>query len=200
MKIGILSLQGAVEPQSGRISALGATPVRVRTREELFGCAGLILPGGESTTMIKLLLEYGLWDSLREYSLSRSVWGICAGAILMAERVENPSQDCLGIFPAVVRRNAYGRQNESFIGRVSLLIPGQEPVDDEAVFIRAPAFVSLGDQVEVLASFKDNPVAASCERHLITSYHPELSGSDFLHRHFLSLCQSTSSSRHVAAD
>jgi 5'-phosphate synthase pdxT subunit len=187
MTIGILALQGAVGPHRDKLAALGERAVPVRTAGELQAVDGLILPGGESTTLLNLIGHYGLWEPLREFGAARPMWGVCAGSILMAERVENPAQRSLGLVPVTVRRNAYGRQNESFIAPLSLTLPSQAPEEIEGVFIRAPRILpDFG--VAVLAQQDGSPVALQYGFHLLTSFHPELSRSAALHRHFALLC------------
>ena len=189
VRIGILALQGAVQPHRDKLQALGLDTRPVRLAEDLEACAGLILPGGESTTMLKLIHDYDLKPALVEFGRRRPVWGVCAGSILMAERVENPGQESFAMLPITVRRNAYGRQNESFITRLTLKLPGQPAIDQEAVFIRAPQIVATGPGVAVLAEHGGLPVAVQHGRHLATTFHPELSSTDRLHRHFVSLCE-----------
>ncbi|MCZ6553240.1 MAG: pyridoxal 5'-phosphate synthase glutaminase subunit PdxT [SAR324 cluster bacterium] len=186
--VAILALQGAVEPHRVKLSELGEEGVPVRTAEELAACRGLILPGGESTTLLNLIEHYRLAEPLAEFAAAHPVWGVCAGAILMAERVENPEQVSFGWMPLTVRRNAYGRQNESFIDRVALKLPGQPPAQMEGVFIRAPRIVEANGGLTVLAEHGGSPVTVQYGHHLATTFHPELSSSQALHRHFLSLC------------
>ncbi|MBI4082382.1 MAG: pyridoxal 5'-phosphate synthase glutaminase subunit PdxT [Candidatus Lambdaproteobacteria bacterium] len=188
MRVGILALQGAVEPHRAKLAALGVEAVAVRLAEELAGCAGLILPGGESTTMLNLIEAYGLEEPLREFAARRPCWGVCAGSILMAAEVENPSQVSFGLMPITVRRNAYGRQNESFIAKIDLRLPGEPPRSQEAVFIRAPRITRCAPETRVLAELDGAPVAVEHGRHLATTFHPELSEGDRLHRHFLTIC------------
>ena len=188
LPVGILALQGAVQPHRAKLLAAGAEPVPVRTAAELAACRGLIVPGGESTTFLKLIHAYDLWQPLLDFGAVRPVWGVCAGSILMAERVENPPQESLGLMPITVRRNAYGRQNESFIATFPLRLPGQPEQAQEGVFIRAPVVTEHGPDVGVLAEHGGHPVALQYGRHLATTFHPELSASDALHRHFLGLC------------
>jgi 5'-phosphate synthase pdxT subunit len=189
MRIGILALQGAVEPHRAKLRVLGVDSGPVRHAADLDGYAGLILPGGESTTMLKLIHDYALRAPLEAYAARRPVWGVCAGSILMAERVENPTQESFALLPIAVRRNAYGRQNESFIAQLTLRLPGQAPAGQEAVFIRAPQIVAVGAGVTVLAEYAGLPVAVQHGRHLASTFHPELSAGERLHRHFLSLCE-----------
>jgi 5'-phosphate synthase pdxT subunit len=187
--IGILALQGAVEPHRQALHALGERAVLCRTATELREVDGLILPGGESTTLLNLIEHYGLREPLREFGALRPMWGVCAGCILMAERVENPEQPSLGLVPIAVRRNAYGRQNESFIAPLRIRLPGQPPREIEAVFIRAPVITSSGKGTQVLAEHGGAPVALQAGFHLITTFHPELSRSGLVHQHFASLCR-----------
>ena len=188
MRIGVFALQGAVEPHRAKLHDIGAEGVLVRTPEELDACAGLIVPGGESTTFLKLIGDYRLSEPLLAFAAERPVWGVCAGSILMAREVENPAQQSLGIMPITVRRNAYGRQNESFIAEVELTLPGQPAVVQESVFIRAPRIVAWENTVQVLAEFEGSPVAMRHGHHLTTTFHPELSDPEHLHRHFMAMC------------
>jgi 5'-phosphate synthase pdxT subunit len=188
LRIGILALQGAVQPHRAKLARLGAEPVLVRDARELETCAGLILPGGESTTMLHLIHAYALWQPLLDFAAARPLWGVCAGSILMAAHVEHPSQESLAVVPITVRRNAYGRQNESFIARFPLRLPGQPPVEQEGVFIRAPQVVAHDPAVRVLAEHDGLPVVLAHGRHLVATFHPELSAQDALHAHFIALC------------
>ena len=188
MRIGVLALQGAVEPHRAKLQAIGAESVLVRTVEELQSCAGLIVPGGESTTFLKLIGVYGLRQPLLDFAAGRPMWGVCAGAILMAREVENPPQESLQLMPVTVQRNGYGRQNESFITELALTLPGQPAMVQEMVFIRAPKFVAWDDSAIVLSAYDGNPVALQYGRHLATAFHPELSAPRQLHSHFLELC------------
>lgn len=184
MKIGILALQGCVEPHQMHLRALGVEPVLVRLPQDLDGISGLILPGGESTTMLKLAKHFGLWDPLKEKAKQIPFWGICAGSILMANEVENPSQDSLKVMPIKVRRNAYGRQLESF----------QQPVQltegtEQAVFIRAPKFSSWDDSVQVRGKINGEASFLENKQHMVTAFHPELTDSSWCHKLFLKKIQ-----------
>lgn len=188
LTLGILALQGAVQPHRDKLSGLGVDVLPVRDAAELAACRGLIIPGGESTTFLKLIHGYGLWQPLLDFAAQHPLWGVCAGSILMAAHVENPPQASLGVMPITVRRNAYGRQNESFIARFPLCLPGQPPQEQEGVFIRAPQIVAYDPAVTVLAEHNGQAVALAHGRHLVTTFHPELADSDALHRHFIALC------------
>jgi len=189
MQLGILALQGAVEPHREKLEGMGAHTVKIRTSEELQGCQGLIIPGGESTTFLRLIHANDLWEPILTFAKSKPVWGVCAGTIVMAAQVENPVQESFGLVPIRVRRNGYGRQNESFISRFELHLPDSSPVLQEGVFIRAPQVVGWENDVTLLAKYEDQPVALQYRHHLVTTFHPELSASAVMHRYFLSLCQ-----------
>ena len=184
MKIGVLALQGAFIEHEKKLRQLGAEAVEVRLPRELEGLDGLIIPGGESTSMLKLMDYYGLFEPLREFGLQRPVFGTCAGAILLATEVMNPSQASLGLLDMAVERNAYGRQLDS---RVALLSGHQLGGDAEmeAVFIRAPIIRRIGDGGVILASYQGTPVLVDFGRHLVATFHPELSADSRVHSLFL---------------
>ena len=186
VKVGVLSLQGDVREHSAALAELGASPVAVRTPEELTGVDALVLPGGESTTMSLLLASSGLFPvvaaRLRE---GMPAFGTCAGMILLASRVLDgrPDQKFFGAMDIVVRRNAFGRQVDSF--ETSLPVSGVDGGPVDAVFIRAPFVESVGDDVEVLATVDDHPVLCRQGGLLAAAFHPELSGDLRIHQLFL---------------
>lgn len=184
--VGILSLQGCVDPHADHLRALGAQVRFIKQKKDLNGIQGLILPGGESTTMLKLAKKFELWQELRPLSQKIPFWGICAGSILMAKRVENPAQDSLGIMDLEVRRNAYGRQIDSFQQPIELTNGKKEP----AVFIRAPKFLSWGDQVQVGGRVNREAVFLESGPHMVTAFHPELTERHWFHEHFLAKIKS----------
>jgi 5'-phosphate synthase pdxT subunit len=186
MRVGILALQGAVEPHREKLKGMGAHTVNIRNPKELQGCLGLIIPGGESTTFLRLIRGN---EPILTFAKSKPVWGVCAGTVVMAAQVENPEQESFGLVPIRVRRNGYGRQNESFISTLELHLTGAPPILQEGVFIRAPQVVAWENDVTLLASYEDQPVALQYGHHLVTTFHPELSASAVMHRYFLSLCQ-----------
>jgi 5'-phosphate synthase pdxT subunit len=188
MRIGILALQGAVTPHQRLLRQVGVEGVPVRTAGEVAACDGLIMPGGESSTMLNLIHHYALWQPLGEFARTRSVWGVCAGSILMASTVTHPAQESFGMIEATVRRNAYGRQNESFIATVPMRLPGRSPYDQECVFIRAPRVERWSPEALVLGAYDAHPIALRAGRHLLTTFHPELGNATQLHEYFLSLC------------
>jgi len=182
-QVGILSLQGGFEAHSRMIERLGAAPVRVRTPEDLLRIEGLILPGGESTVMIRLMKRSGLVDSVKAFAQEGGVlFGTCAGMILLSSGIEGMEQDTLGLMNMVVARNAYGRQDESFEANLRW-----RERDIPALFIRAPRLVSSGPEVECLIKHEHFGVFFRQKRCLAASFHPELSGSPELHDYFLSL-------------
>lgn len=187
-KVGVLSLQGDFAAHGATLGRVGAQPVFVRDREQLRDLDGLIIPGGESTTMLKLLRYDGMFDELAEFGRSKPVFGTCAGAILMAKDVTNPVQESLGLMDIAVERNAYGRQIDS---RVAELEPGDDftkrtsPGKLEAVFIRAPIIRSVGCGVKVLAQYAGAPVLIEQGQHLVATFHPELTRDSRVHQLFV---------------
>jgi pyridoxal 5'-phosphate synthase pdxT subunit len=183
MKIGILAVQGDFEAHAAMLARLGVAYVFVRTPQDLAGVDAVILPGGESTTQWKFLVEEGLEKSLREFaSGGGAMFGTCAGAILLAREVHHPDQASLGLADIAVIRNAYGRQLASEVrSEVTSLSP--EPV--EMVFIRAPIIERVGPDVEVLATSQNQPVLVRQDRILIATFHPELTSDTTVHEYFL---------------
>lgn len=181
-KIGVLALQGDFEKHETALQRAGAEPIQVRSAADLDRVDGLIIPGGESTTMLKLLEEEKLLEPLREFGRRRPIFGTCAGAILLASEVLNPPQASLGLMDIEVERNAYGRQLDS---RIARLTPQGIEGDLEAVFIRAPIIRRVGDQVKVLASYQGDPVLVEQGRLLVATFHPELTDDPRIHRMFL---------------
>jgi len=192
MRIGVLALQGDFAEHGAVLQHLGLVPVEVRLAAHLDGLLGLILPGGESTTIGKLAVDFGLIDPLRAFARQHAVWGTCAGAILLSRDAQR-AQPLLELMDITIRRNAFGRQVDSF--EVPLQAPALSGVDDgregpfPAVFIRAPLIERVGPGVEVLARLQDGTIVAARQgRWLATSFHPELTGDDRFHRYFLRLC------------
>lgn len=184
MDIGVLALQGAFREHRLAFQRLGATVREVRLPAHLPGLSGVVVPGGESTTMAKLMSSYGLDAALQEFHREGgAIWGTCAGAIAVAsEIVGRPGQLTLGFIDLTVERNAYGRQVASF--EADLDIKGmQEPF--HAVFIRAPRIVAAGPSVEILAELDGDPVMVRQGRVMAGVFHPELSGDDRVHRYFM---------------
>jgi len=187
-KVGVLSLQGDFDAHAKAVERAGAQPVLVRSAADLEGLDGLIIPGGESTTMLKLLLEEKLMEPLRDFGRRRPIFGTCAGAILLANEVSSPSQASLGLIDIGVERNAYGRQVDSRIASVTPESDFQSrtsPGDMEAVFIRAPIIRRVGNGAKVLVRYHGDPVLVEQGRHMVATFHPELSGDQRVHELFL---------------
>ena len=181
-KIGVLALQGDFEAHEKALKAAGAQAIEVRSAHDLSDINGLIIPGGESSTMMKLLAEENLLEPLREFGQHRPIFGTCAGAILLASEVINPPQPSLGLMDMSVERNAYGRQLDS---RIARLRPQGFDRDMEAVFIRAPIIRRVGGDAKVLARYHDDPVLVEQGRHMAATFHPELTGDSRIHLMFL---------------
>lgn len=164
-RIGVLALQGCVDPHRAHIEALGAEFLPVKTADHIKTIDALILPGGESTTMLKLIETFDLWDVLLDSFKTKPVWGICAGSILLAQKVENPSQKSFGILPISVRRNAYGRQLESHYAKIN---------DYTVSFIRAPIIEKTADDVAILAHHENRAVWVRHGQNFASTFHPEL--------------------------
>ena len=182
-RIGVLALQGDVREHVGILEQLGAEAVEVRVVEDLEGLAGLIVPGGESTTIGKQMVESGLLDGVRSFFYNGGpVWGTCAGMVLAASATTGKRQPLLGLMNALVERNGFGRQIHSF--ETELEVEGfEEPFT--GVFIRAPFFEDVGPGVEVLSRIGDRIVAAKGENILVTAFHPELTDDHRFHEYFL---------------
>lgn len=193
MKVGILALQGAVQPHEEKLKQLGVESVQVRYPEQLKDICGIILPGGESTAMIHLLKLNQLWLSLKEFATTMPTWGICAGSILLAQKVTNPVQESLEILDVEIERNSYGRQNESFIdtlsGSSSWKQFSLETGPIEGVFIRAPKIKNLANDIEVIFTHNNEPVMIKKNQCLASTFHPELTNSTLIHEYFLKLCR-----------
>jgi pyridoxal 5'-phosphate synthase pdxT subunit len=192
MKIGVLALQGDFDAHRRRLEELGVEVVLVKKPEQLDDIDGLVIPGGESGTFLKLLGQAG-FEKLKDFVRLRPTFGTCAGAILLAKEVENPPQPGLGALNIRVRRNAYGRQIDSSIregkflaqGKSGENVDGQRPL--EMVFIRAPRIVDVGEGVEVIAREGNDPVAVRQGRAMAATFHPELSSDTRVHQAFLEL-------------
>ncbi|MGH9504415.1 MAG: pyridoxal 5'-phosphate synthase glutaminase subunit PdxT [Terriglobales bacterium] len=191
MRIGVLALQGDFDAHRRRLEELGAEVVLVKKPEQLDEIDGLVIPGGESGTFLKLLGEAG-FQKLKQFALSKPTFGTCAGAILLASEVANPRQAGLGALDIGIRRNAYGRQLDSSIrqgrfveGGSSENKLGESPI--EMVFIRAPKIERMGPGVEVIATEGNDPVAVRQGRAMAATFHPELSDDTRVHRAFLDL-------------
>jgi pyridoxal 5'-phosphate synthase pdxT subunit len=191
MKIGVLALQGDFDAHRRRLEELGAEVVLVKKPEQLDAIDGLVIPGGESGTFLKLLGEKG-FEKLKQFVRLKPTFGTCAGAILLATEVENPKQSGLGAIDISIRRNAYGRQLDSSIreGKFLQADGGHKREDSplEMVFIRAPKIERVGPAVKILATEGLDPVAVRQGRVMAATFHPELSDDKRVHQAFLDLC------------
>lgn len=190
MKIGVLALQGDFAEHLAMLRRIGVRAVEVRLPQHLEDLDGLIIPGGESTTIGKLATDFNLMEPLRRFGQSKAIWGTCAGAIFLSKDASRP-QPLLGLMDITVERNAFGRQVASF--ETDLEVPALLEVDAEArpyhaVFIRAPLIKSVQGEAQVLARLDDGRIVAARQgRLLATSFHPELTEDDRFHRYFLKL-------------
>lgn len=186
MKIGVLALQGAVAEHLSMLEEAGATvAVPVKKVEELDDLDGLVIPGGESTTISKLMHKYGFIEAIRQFGEAKKpIFGTCAGAILLANRINGQDDYHLGLMDIKVERNAFGRQKESF--EVTMPVAGVA-ADYPAVFIRAPYIMEVGENGQVLAKYEDKIVVAKNGHYLAAAFHPELTEDVRLHKYFLEM-------------
>ncbi len=190
MKIGVLALQGDFAEHISMLKQIGVDTAEVRLPKHLDGLDGLIIPGGESTTIGKLATAYGLMEPLKEFGKTHAIWGTCAGAIFISKDI-NRDQPLLGLMNIKVERNAFGRQVDSFetdleIDELMKATGTEHPF--HAVFIRAPIIKSVTGNAKVLAALEDGRIVAAQEGHLLaTSFHPELTGDARFHEYFISL-------------
>ncbi|GGE06245.1 pyridoxal 5'-phosphate synthase subunit PdxT [Marinithermofilum abyssi] len=187
MKIGVLALQGAVREHVRMLEQAGAEAVTVKRKQDLEDLDGLVIPGGESTTISKLMHKYDLMEPIRELGKSGfPIFGTCAGLILLAERIEESDVSHLGLMDITVRRNAFGRQRESFEARLNVKGVAE---DFEAVFIRAPYISEAGEGVDVLSAIGDRMVIVQQGHLLGAAFHPELTEDPRLHAHFVEMAK-----------
>jgi len=187
VRIGVLGLQGAIREHIRSIEATGAEGIIVKRKEQLDEIDGLILPGGESTTMRRLIDKYDFFDSLVDFgNKGKPIFGTCAGLILLAKDIVGQDSAHLALLDMKVERNAFGRQRDSF--EATLAVKGVAD-DFEAIFIRAPYIVEVGPQVEVLATYQDNIVAAKQDNFLCSSFHPELTDDHRLTEYFVKMVE-----------
>ncbi|RMF58613.1 MAG: pyridoxal 5'-phosphate synthase glutaminase subunit PdxT [Calditrichaeota bacterium] len=184
MKIGVLALQGDFYLHIKRLQELGVTAVEVRKPEELQDCQGLILPGGESTTLVKLMKNIGLFDAIKDFAKKYPLFGTCAGCILVSKEVTNQQVESLNLINIVTERNAYGRQIDSFVDLVKVELMERQ-FEIEGVFIRAPKIIKAEDSVRVLGVHGDEIVLVEEGNVLAATFHPELSEEKIIHEYFL---------------
>ncbi len=191
MRVGVLALQGAFIEHEHMLESLGAEAVEVRLPEQLETLDALIIPGGESTTIGKLAVTYGLVEPLRKFAQEKPVWGTCAGMIFLAKDIGR-DQPILGVMDIQVNRNAFGRQVDSFETNLDINGIGDEPF--HAVFIRAPLVTGVNEKagVEILSRLEDGGIVAVRQHHLLaTAFHPELTGDSRMHQLFLDMVHSS---------
>ena len=184
-KVGVLAIQGDFSAHSAMLARQGVETVEVRRSAQLADIDGLIIPGGESTTMLKVLREEQMIDPIKDFARAgKAIFGTCAGAILLAREVHNPPQESLGLIDITVERNSYGRQLDSFIGEAETAL-GDKPL--EAVFIRAPRIIRTGPGVEVLSTIEGEPVMVKKDNLLVATFHPELTSDNRVHNLFIEM-------------
>jgi 5'-phosphate synthase pdxT subunit len=181
-RVGVLALQGDFEAHAKALERAGAEAVEVRSADQLNDVDALVIPGGESSTMLKLIELEHMLQPLREFGETHPVFGTCAGAILLASEVTNPRQESLGLMDIGVERNGYGRQLDS---RIARLEPEGIEGGLEAVFIRAPIIRRVGESARVLARYEGDPVLVEQGRHMVATFHPELTADPRVHKLFL---------------
>lgn len=184
MQVGVLALQGAFREHQRALDKCGAETRQVRKPGELSGLEALVIPGGESTTMGKLMREFGLLESVKGMAAEgMPIFGTCAGLIMLAKQIRNSQQTNLGLMDMVVERNAFGRQVDSFEADLPIAELGPQPI--RAIFIRAPYITRVDNGVDVLATYGDKIVCARQGRFLVAAFHPELTEDLRLHRYFM---------------
>jgi 5'-phosphate synthase pdxT subunit len=196
--VGILALQGDFDAHRKAVELAGSSQtaapaiavqtIEVRSASDLAACDALIIPGGESTTMWKLLEAEHLTDPIRQFGTSKPIYGSCAGAILLAREVTHPAQESLGLMDISIERNAYGRQIDSRIATIDASSEDPQPAESEpmeAVFIRAPVIRRAGPDARVLARYAGDPIWVEQGRHMVTTFHPELTSDTRVHRRLL---------------
>ena len=190
--IGVLALQGSFLEHVTILKAIGVKTVEVRLPEQLDEIDGLIIPGGESTTIGKLAIDFGLFDKLRAFGREKAIWGTCAGAIFLSKDAHR-KQPLLELMDITVERNAFGRQIASFETDIKIPVLREISSDDSpfhAIFIRAPIITSLAGNAEILSTLPDGRIVAARQGHLMaTVFHPELTSDDRVHRYFLNLVE-----------
>jgi pyridoxal 5'-phosphate synthase pdxT subunit len=185
-RIGVLALQGDFSAHARALERAGAEVAEVRSPAALRGLDGLVIPGGESTALLRLMRPERMDEAVTEFhGNGGALFGTCAGLIVLAAQVERPGQESLGLIDLAVERNAYGRQVDSFVGLGRVHLNGGADVPVEMVFIRAPRILRVAAGVEVLGWLGDEPVLARQDRILVSTFHPEMSAENRIHRYFL---------------
>lgn len=189
--IGVLDIQGSVEEHLAALKKIGASAIPVKNKKDLDRVDGLIIPGGESTTIGKLMKRYGLDKTIQKRTIP--IWGTCAGAILLSKKIYNRKPDALGLMDIAIERNAYGRQIDGFQTKISIPALGRRKVP--AIFIRAPRIKKTSPSIRVLAEYNGEPVMVRQGRLLATMFHPELTTDTRIHRYFVSMTKQYANNR-----
>lgn len=189
INIGVLGFQGAIQPHLDILTRLNVTSSRITSAEQLETLSALILPGGESTTMLNLIHSNQMWQPLIDFCSRKPCWGVCAGAILLAAEVEHPNQESLGLIGIKATRNAYGSQLDSFKGEVILELTDQPLKSINADFIRAPRLTCLSKSARPFAFHQQRPVGFIEDKKIATSFHIELVPDSSIHELLISWCQ-----------
>ena len=198
MKIGILAVQGDFAAHAEMLAGLGVKTVEVRALDDLAGCDGLILPGGESTTQLQFLQEEGLSEAIKNFAADgKAIFGTCAGAILLATEVKNPDQGSLGLLDMTVLRNGYGRQVHSDVVSGPSRLK-KEPL--EMVFIRGPIIERVGPNVAVLAQYAGKPALVQKGQVMASAFHPELTNDTTVHERFVKMAKQNGNGERQAAE
>ena len=184
MRVGVLALQGDFERHQSKLHELGVDAILIRKPRDLERCAGLIIPGGESTALVKLLKESGLFAALQDYGKQFPIFGTCAGLILLSSKVTNHPIESISLLDITVERNAYGTQIDSFVDAIQLNLNGKLAAI-EGVFIRAPKIVKIGEGVSSLGFHNKNIILVEKDHILAATFHPELTDSTVIHEYFL---------------
>lgn len=196
MNIGVLALQGAFSKHAHILNSLEVHPIEVRKPCNLLQCDALIIPGGESTAIAKQMTAVDLWDPIRQFSKISPIFGTCAGLIFMASKIIGSHEYApLGLLSVVVKRNAYGRQTESFQSDIPLQIPHTEKRPFQSIFIRAPIVEKWGSAVQVFSEFNRKPILIQEGIHLGATFHPELTEKTDIHKYFLSIVKKCKGAR-----
>lgn len=185
--IGVLALQGAFSKHIEMLKQLGVNTCEVRRPEELKGCDGLIIPGGESTTMMKQINFIALREALQEFGKQKPMFGTCAGLILMSKHIKADQMKPFGFIDIEVERNAFGRQADSFVQEIELVLETKKSQKFPALFIRAPRIRECGPDVKVLAKFEDEAILVRQGHHMAATFHPELTSDGAIHSYFIKM-------------
>ncbi len=187
--VGVLALQGAFTKHIEVLNSLGVNAIEVRKPEELALCAGVIIPGGESTTIMKQITFIKLAQALHSFALEKPVFGTCAGLILISKEIIGDSMKPFNLIDLSVERNAFGRQVESFHTSIEVNFPKTHSRQVEAIFIRAPRIRKVGPEVQILASYEEEPVFVQQGHHLGATFHPELTSDPAIHKYFIKIIE-----------